>query len=307
MNLQQLEYFLACTENGSLTKAAEVLYTTQPHVSQVIHSLENELNLRLFTRNSFGIALTREGEQIYYYAQNIFKNAEMIRTISSEVSERNLRIAANPSSSLAFLLGDFLKPQLIEGITLQYTECGIEQMMELLQNRQYDLGLLFVPSNKISVFSRMTERHHLLFTPLRRADLVLHSGPQSHFYQAPLLKPEALNGCSLIQLEDDFFSVEDLLMENPGYKAGKHALKKIIRTNSDHLMIRMLQQTSLCNIGSYWSQNIYEEHHFSMSVIDGFQNQISFGYLHIDNRPLRPDASAFLELLQEKIQDDIHS
>ena len=40
MEIRQLRYFLLCAEKGSLTRAAEALYTSQPHVSQVIRSLE---------------------------------------------------------------------------------------------------------------------------------------------------------------------------------------------------------------------------------------------------------------------------
>ena len=62
MELRSLEYFLACVEKGSLTGAAESLYTTQPHVSQVIKSLEWELGVKLFRRTGSGIELTDDGE-----------------------------------------------------------------------------------------------------------------------------------------------------------------------------------------------------------------------------------------------------
>ena len=54
MELQQLQYFLTCAQEGSVTKAAEALYTSQPHVSQVIKTLENELGVVLFHRSASG-------------------------------------------------------------------------------------------------------------------------------------------------------------------------------------------------------------------------------------------------------------
>ena len=51
MELQQLQYFLTCAQEGSVTKAAEALYTSQPHISQVIKTLENELGVVLFHRS----------------------------------------------------------------------------------------------------------------------------------------------------------------------------------------------------------------------------------------------------------------
>ena len=36
LNINQLQYFVVSAEHGSLSKAAEVLYTSQPHVSKTI-------------------------------------------------------------------------------------------------------------------------------------------------------------------------------------------------------------------------------------------------------------------------------
>ncbi|MBR2842737.1 MAG: LysR family transcriptional regulator [Lachnospiraceae bacterium] len=304
MELQQLQYFLTCAQEGSVTKAAEALYTSQPHVSQVIKTLENELGVVLFHRSASGITLTKEGEQIHFYAESILKNAGLISQISRDASVPALRIAANPSSSLAFLLGDFIQTLAGSDLTLHYRECGIEQMMELLQNRQYDLGFLFVPENKRAAFSYLTARHHLLYTPLRSTDLVLHAGRKNPWYGKPSIKPEELSACSFIQPEDDFFSVEDLLTEHPLFRSGKVSLHTLIRTNSDHLMIRMLQQTDLCNVGSFWLRNNYGDYDFTQTIIEGFEKQISFGYLHSDDHFLREEAKAFVEELTHIIEND---
>ena len=304
MDMQQLQYFLASADKGSLTRAAEELYTTQPHVSQVIKSLERDLGVSLFSRTPHGIALTEDGERIRVYAQNIVKNTALIREVCEDTASHRLRIAANPSSSLAFLTEDFFQSYMEQGLTLQYTECGIEEMIDLLEERQYDLGLLFVPVSKLSALSRLAGRHHLAYCPLRTTDLVLHAGTASRYYGRPLLKSEELDGCSCIQLENDFFSVEDLLLDCAPFRTGKCSVRKIVRTNSDHLMIRMLQQTELCNLGTYWLLGAYGKYNFSLSVIDGFQQQISFGYLHVDHRALRPEAGQFLRLVEKAIADE---
>ncbi len=304
MDMQQLQYFLTSADKGSLTRAAEELYTTQPHVSQVIKGLERDLGVSLFTRTAHGIALTEEGERIRIYAQNIVKNTALIREVCEDTASRRLRIAANPSSSLAFLTEDFFQSYMEQGFSLQYTECGIEQMIDLLEERQYDLGLLFVPVSKLSALSRLTARHHLAYTPLRKTDLVLHAGTKSRYYGCPLLQPEDLDGCSCIQLENDFFSVEDLLLDSALFRSGKCSVRKVVRTNSDHLMIRMLQQTELCNLGTYWLRGAYGKYNFSLSVIDGFQNQVSFGYLHVSDRAMKPETEQFLMLVEKVIADE---
>ena len=299
MELRQIEYFLKCAEKGSLTRAAEELYTTQPHVSQVIRALERELGVTLFRRTGSGIVLTEDGERVRFYAQNTMKNAALIEETVKDRGAATLRIAANPSSRLAYAAGNYFSGSMTTGIMMNYTECSIEQMMELLQHRNYDLGFLFVPENKRAAFSHLAERRHLQYTSLTRSDLVLHCGPASPFCGRDAVDPEELDGCECIQMEDDFFSVEELLTEDPMFRSGKLALKKLIRTNSDHLMLDMLRSTPMCNLGSYWLRNDESGEEFSRAVVKGFEGKVDFGFLRIDNRPLSVPAEEFLAGIKE--------
>ena len=52
MNVFQMECFLAVAENLNFARAAEQLHVTQPAVTQQIHALERELNVKLFTRTT---------------------------------------------------------------------------------------------------------------------------------------------------------------------------------------------------------------------------------------------------------------
>ena len=61
MNTIQLECFLAVSENLNFARAAEQLHITQPAVTHQIHSLETELNTRLFVRTTRSVELTPAG------------------------------------------------------------------------------------------------------------------------------------------------------------------------------------------------------------------------------------------------------
>jgi DNA-binding transcriptional LysR family regulator len=56
-----LRYFVAVAEEGSLTRAAERLFVSQPALTKQIKQLETLLNVRLFTRSRAGMALTEPG------------------------------------------------------------------------------------------------------------------------------------------------------------------------------------------------------------------------------------------------------
>ena len=86
MNLKQLEAFVQVSESGSFSKAAKELFLTQPTISAHISSLEKELNVRLFIRNTKEVSLSDDGKDLYRYAkQNGFIWIVMMENILSQL------------------------------------------------------------------------------------------------------------------------------------------------------------------------------------------------------------------------------
>lgn len=63
MNTVQLECFIAVAETLNFSKAAKKLHISQPAISHQITSLENELNVSLFSRNNKSVELTHSALQ----------------------------------------------------------------------------------------------------------------------------------------------------------------------------------------------------------------------------------------------------
>ncbi|WPK15880.1 LysR family transcriptional regulator [Pediococcus pentosaceus] len=61
MNLTTLEYFVQVATEGSLTKAADKLFISQPTLSRHMKNLEAELNTQLFVHQSHSLKLTENG------------------------------------------------------------------------------------------------------------------------------------------------------------------------------------------------------------------------------------------------------
>jgi DNA-binding transcriptional LysR family regulator len=59
-----LRYFLAVAEDGSVTRAAERVYVSQPALTKQIRQLETQLGVRLFDRSRSGMALTGPGREL---------------------------------------------------------------------------------------------------------------------------------------------------------------------------------------------------------------------------------------------------
>ena len=71
MTIQQLKYIITISEKGSLNKAAEVLFITQPSLTSAVRELEKELGITLFNRGGKGVTLTNDGAEFLQYARQV--------------------------------------------------------------------------------------------------------------------------------------------------------------------------------------------------------------------------------------------
>lgn len=76
MTLMQLHYIITISETGSLNKAAELLYMTQPSLTSAVKELEKELGIVIFNRSGRGVTLTNDGTEFLFHAKQIYGQYE---------------------------------------------------------------------------------------------------------------------------------------------------------------------------------------------------------------------------------------
>jgi DNA-binding transcriptional LysR family regulator len=74
MTLTQIRYFITVAQELSFSKAAELLYVSQPAISRQMAQLEQELEVRLFDRTNQGVTLTEAGERFSAFFQDSQRN-----------------------------------------------------------------------------------------------------------------------------------------------------------------------------------------------------------------------------------------
>lgn len=76
MTLQQLRHFEALSRTGSMRRAAELTYISEPALSMSIAKLEEEFNLPLLERSGRNVRLNRAGWELAEHASRILREAE---------------------------------------------------------------------------------------------------------------------------------------------------------------------------------------------------------------------------------------
>ena len=63
MTLNQIRYIITISETGAMSRASELLYISQPSLTEAVKDAENELGFALFNRNNKGVTPPAEGSE----------------------------------------------------------------------------------------------------------------------------------------------------------------------------------------------------------------------------------------------------
>lgn len=150
VNLELYRVFYTVAKCGSLTKAAEELYISQPAVSQAIKQLETQLGGKLFNRTHKGMELSDAGgKQIFTTVEKalkLFEEAENRYAELKDTATGMVRICASDTVATHFLLPYIKKyhekyPDV--NLILQNGTSG--ETIELLKNNKGDIGFVNLP------------------------------------------------------------------------------------------------------------------------------------------------------------------
>ena len=147
MEMKQLQYFVMSVDTGSLSKAADMLYTTQPHVSMTISKLEKSLGVCLLKRSKKGVEMTPEGELVYEQARRILKDMQVIQQVQRSVRSEVFSLSSMPSNLLAGLFADFYREE--QNLQARYLEGTLEMVLHQVTHRRVELGFIFVSEFQI--------------------------------------------------------------------------------------------------------------------------------------------------------------
>ncbi|EHI99843.1 MULTISPECIES: LysR family transcriptional regulator [unclassified Clostridium] len=167
IDLNLYKTFFTVAKYKNISHAAEVLFVSQPAVSKSIKTLENHLNLKLFSRSSKGVALTPEGEILFKHINNALSELSLGEHILEKLKNKeigNINLGVSTTIGKSYFLPEF------EKFTKEYSDFKIKiinrptlDTIKLIQEEKLDLGIIGTTSNKVDVkFVKLKEMHDIL-------------------------------------------------------------------------------------------------------------------------------------------------
>ncbi len=156
VNLELFKIFYTVAKCGSLTKASEELFISQPAVSQAIKQLEIQIGVKLFVRTNKGMELSDQGgKQIYPLVESAIKLLESAESKVLEIKDTAsgvIRICASDTVSTHFLLPYVRKyHEKYPNVNLVFKNCTSSETIDNIKNGKGELGFVNLPINDTGV------------------------------------------------------------------------------------------------------------------------------------------------------------
>ena len=154
ITIRQFQIFETVAEHLSYTRAAELLYLSQPAVSMQIKQLETEIGMPLFERMGRKIFLTEAGDELLVYARNISQQLVELDSVfdelrGSEKGRLKIAVATTANYFALKLLGEFYTR--FSGTTISLDVTNRKSLLEHLNNNTVDMVIMGQPPNDIDV------------------------------------------------------------------------------------------------------------------------------------------------------------
>lgn len=154
---QQIQYILTLTEVQNFSRAAEACFVTQPTLSMQIKKAEEAVGFPIFDRNTNPLELTIAGKKLIPLLREIAADYELIERLKKQMKGNfieEIRIGIIPTIS-AYLIPKLYETWQKELPTIKLTieEKKSEEILESIQNKKIDLGIMAGPVQDIRLKS----------------------------------------------------------------------------------------------------------------------------------------------------------
>lgn len=231
MNFNMLKYIVEVVETGSISRAANNLYISQPTLSTQISTFEKELGQDIFIRGNRGIILTNYGVEVYKEAKSLIEQFEITKKkLTAKVNDNKIKIAAFGSPVINQVFLEVIEEYDEDNYEFVLNECGIEKSIELVEGKESDIGIIFYSPYQLNKLSQNLQHRGLEMKNLFNGWLKLHISSNWNISRKSVINSEDLKNLLYVKLSYVFHGIFNFDYEVQ--KLGIPQDNKVLLTNS---------------------------------------------------------------------------
>lgn len=237
MTLQQIYYVITISETGSLNKAAEKLYVSQPSLTSALQELEKELGITIFNRGGRGVTLTGDGADFLLYARQVYSQYEILEQKYTGGADIKKKFGVS-TQHYSFAVKAFV--EMVKAFDTSKYEFAIREtktrdVIDDVSNLRSEIGILYLSDFNRKAINKLLRSSELEFHRLIDCDAYVYLWKGN-----PLAKEKSI---TLKQLEP-----YPCLSFEQGDNSSFYFAEEILSTNEYQRTIKACDRATMLNL-----------------------------------------------------------
>ncbi|MBP0968085.1 MAG: LysR family transcriptional regulator [Oscillospiraceae bacterium] len=170
MTLQQLRYALIIAETGSMNKAAELLYVSQPSLTSSVQELEKEAGVQIFNRSGRGMTVTNDGAEFLRYAQQVVGQFDVLaeKYIAKGSVKKKFGVSTQHYSFAVKAFVEMVKRFDTARYEFAIRETKTAEVISDVAAMKSEIGILYLNDFNRKAITKLLQTNNLEFTSLTK-------------------------------------------------------------------------------------------------------------------------------------------
>ena len=308
MTIQQLRYIITISEAGSLNRASEILFVTQPSLTSAVRELETELGIVIFIRGGRGVTLTNDGSEFVQHARLLIAQYDRLQ----EKYSRNGRLKKKfgiSTQHYSFAVKSFVemvKQFDTEEYEFAIRECKTRDVIEDVSSSKSEVGILYLSDFNRKAIMKFLRTSQLDFYPLISCDPYVYLWKEHPLAGHDRISFEELEDYPCLSFEQgamgSFYFAEEILSTHEYLRT----IKATDRATMLNLMVGLNGYT-LCSGIICEELNGSDYKAIPFAAEEGFAERMEIGYVVRKNMILSHMAELYIQELRRYLQEHVPS
>ena len=217
MTIQQLRYVTMICKEGSINKASELLYVSQPSLTSAVQELEKELGITIFNRSGRGVTPTNDGLEFIRYAREIIAQYDNLleRYGKGGTLKKKFGISTQHYSFAVKAFVEMVKQFGTDEYEFAIRETRTRDVIDDVFSGKSEIGILYLNDFNRGSLEKLLKSNGLTFTPLTECSAFVYLWKGHPLADKSIIRFEDLNDYPCLSFEQgdnaSFYYSEEIL------------------------------------------------------------------------------------------------